>query len=171
MLASMSSVRLTTTSYVVLGLVEMCQPATPYEIKRAAEATTSNFWTVAHTQLYGECSRLAREGLLDERQEQTGRRRKLYRLTGSGRAALDAWRAEPTGDGFELRDPGAVKLFFGAAPKPLAEAQLAIHRRQLDRYRQAAKADMTDGARLALECGIGHEREYVRYWTKLADGG
>jgi PadR family transcriptional regulator AphA len=167
----MSSVRLTTTSYVVLGLVEMCQPATPYEIKRAAEATTSNFWTVAHTQLYGECSRLAREGLLDERQEQTGRRRKLYRLTAPGRAALDAWRAEPTSEGFELRDPGAVKLFFGAAPKPLAKAQLAIHQRQLDRYRHTAKADMTDGARLALECGIGHEREYVRYWTKLAEGG
>jgi len=171
MLAPMSSVRLTTTSYVVLGLVEMCQPATPYEIKRAAEATTSNFWTVAHTQLYGECSRLAREGLLDERQEQTGRRRKLYRLTAPGRAALDAWRAEPTSEGFELRDPGAVKLFFGAAPRPLAKAQLAIHQRQLDRYRHTAKADMTDGARLALECGIGHEREYVRYWTKLAEGG
>jgi PadR family transcriptional regulator AphA len=164
----MSSVRLSTTSYVVLGLVEMCQPATPYDIKRAAELSTANFWTVAHTQLYSECSRLAREGLLDEQQEQTGRRRKLYRLTNAGRAALDAWRAEPVGDEFEMRDPGMLKLFFGADPKPLAHAQLAVHQRQLEVYQEQAKRDMPESMRLALDCGIGHEREYIRYWKKLA---
>jgi PadR family transcriptional regulator, regulatory protein AphA len=166
-MARVSSVRLSTTSYVVLGLVEMCQPATPYDIKRAAEASTANFWTVAHTQLYGECSRLAREGLLHEEQEQTGRRRKLYRLTEVGRAALDAWRAEPVGEDFELRDPGLLKLFFGADPKPLAQAQLALHEQQLAIYRERAKQTMPEGMRLALECGMGHEREYVRYWKKL----
>lgn len=163
----MSSVRLSTTSYVVLGLVEMCQPATPYDVKRAAEVSTANFWTVAHTQLYSECSRLTREGLLHEEQEPTGRRRKLYRLTEAGRSTLDAWRGEPVGESFELRDPGLLKLFFGADPKPLAEAQLAIHQKQLAMYRELAKQDMTDGMRLALECGMGHEREYVRYWKKL----
>jgi PadR family transcriptional regulator, regulatory protein AphA len=162
-----SRVRLSTTSYVVLGLVEMCQPATPYDIKRAAEVSTANFWTVAHTQLYSECSRLTREGLLHEQQEQAGRRRKLYRLTDAGRAALDAWRAEPVGEEFELRDPGMLKLFFGADPKPLAQAQLAIHQKQLAMYRELAKQDMPEGMRLALECGIGHEREYVRYWKTL----
>jgi PadR family transcriptional regulator AphA len=163
----MSSVRLSTTSYVVLGLVEMCQPATPYDIKRAAEVSTANFWTVAHTQLYSECSRLTGEGLLNGQQEQTGRRRKVYRLTHAGQAALDAWRAEPVGEDFELRDPGMLKLFFGADPKPLAAAQLAIHQTQLATYREWAKKEMPDGMRLALECGMGHEREYVRYWKKL----
>jgi len=163
----MSSVRLSTTSYVVLGLVELRQPATPYEIKRAAETSTANFWTVPHTQLYSECSRLSREGLLDEQQEQTGRRRKLYRLTDAGQAALDAWRAQPLGDSFELRDPGTLKLFFGADPKPLAKAQLTIHENQLAKYREQARHTMPVNMRLALECGIGHEREYVRYWKKL----
>lgn len=164
----MSSVRLSTTSYVVLGLVELRQPATPYDIKRAAEVSTANFWTVAHTQLYSECSRLAREGLLDEQQEPDGRRRKRYRLTDAGRAALDAWRGEPVGEDFELRDPGMLKLFFGADPKPLADAQLAIHEKQLAIYRELATNEMPEGMRLALECGIGHEREYIRYWKKLA---
>ena len=162
-----SSVRLSTTSYVVLGLVEMRQPATPYDIKRAAEVSTANFWTVPHTQLYSECSRLSREGLLQEQQEQTGRRRKIYRLTDAGQAALDAWRAEPVGEDFELRDPGMLKLFFGADPEPLAQAQLAIHEKQLATYREMAKQEMPNGMRLALDCGIGHEREYVRYWKKL----
>jgi DNA-binding PadR family transcriptional regulator len=163
-------VRLSTTSYVVLGLVESCQPATPYDIKRMAEMSTSHFWTVAHTQLYSECSRLAREGLLDERQEQTGRRRKLYRITDAGREALDGWRAEPAGEQLELRDPGMLKLFFGADPRPLAEAQLTIHEKRLAEYRELVKVEMPDGMRLALECGLGHEREYVRYWKKVLDG-
>ena len=164
----MSSLRLTTTSYLVLGLVERCQPATPYDIKRAAQDSTDNFWTVAHTQLYSECSRLAREGLLDERQEQTGRRRKLYRITDAGRAAFDAWRSKPVGEALELRDPGILKLFFGADPKPLARAQLAAHEQQLAKYREWTKLPMPEGGRLALECGLGHEREYIRYWKKLA---
>ncbi len=165
----MSSVRLSTTSYVVLGLVELCQPATPYDIKRVAEATTANFWTVAHTQLYSECSRLAREQLLEEQREQSGRRRKLYRLTETGRAELDAWRAEPISESFELRDPGILKLFFGADPSQLARAQLELHQQRLEQYREQTKIEMSDGMRLALECGLGHEREYVRYWKTLAD--
>lgn len=169
MIEPMSSVRLSTTSYVVLGLVELCQPATPYDIKRAAEATTANFWTVAHTQLYSECSRLAREQLLEENQEKTGRRRKLYRITRAGQQALDAWRGEPAGESFELRDPGILKLFFGADPVQLAKAQLELHQQRLEQYREQAKAEMSEGMRLALECGLGHELEYVRYWKKLAE--
>jgi PadR family transcriptional regulator, regulatory protein AphA len=161
-------VRLTTTSYVVLGLVEMCQPVTPYELKQTAERSTANFWTVAHTQLYGECARLAREGLLDEQQEQTGRRRKLYRLTEAGQAALDAWRSEPATGDFELRDPGALKLALGADPRSLAQAQLAFHEEQLATYLEYRELEMSEGMRLALDAGIGHEREYVRYWKKLA---
>jgi hypothetical protein len=34
-------------------------------------------------------------------------------------------------------------------------------------YRERAKQTMSEGMRLALECGMGHEREYVRYWKKL----
>ena len=163
----MSTVRLTTTSYVVLGLVEQCEPATPYDIKRAAEAMTADFWTLAHTQLYSECSRLAAAGLLDESQESGGRRRKLHRITPAGRAALDAWRADPVQDPVELRDPGILKLFFGADPAAIAPAQLALHERQLARYRELAEVDLPPGVRLALECGLGHEREYVRYWKRL----
>ena len=55
----MSSARLSNTSYVVLGLVEACQPATPYDLKRFAEISVFNFWSVPHTQIYSECARLA----------------------------------------------------------------------------------------------------------------
>src|SRR6478609_1209342 len=108
------------TSYVVLGLLEQAEPATPYGLKRLAQLTTNNFWALPHTRLYSECARLAREGVLSERAEEGGRRRRFYRLTARGRRMLAAWRAEPSGELFELRDRATLKLFFGAEPAKLA---------------------------------------------------
>src|SRR5262249_11804603 len=76
-LAGMSSTRLTETSYVVLGLLQQFQPATPYDLKRVAQVSTVNFWNVPHTQLYSECARLAGAGLLAEEREREGRRRRI----------------------------------------------------------------------------------------------
>jgi hypothetical protein len=45
--------------------------------------------------IYAETERLARLGLLAEERELTGRRRRSYRITAGGRAALAAWLAEP----------------------------------------------------------------------------
>jgi DNA-binding PadR family transcriptional regulator len=168
----MSSARLTETSYIVLGLLEQAGPATPYDLKRLAQLSTSNFWSVPHTQLYTDCARLAGEGLLDERQEQTGRRRRIYRLTRRGRQALDAWRGQPASDLYELRDAATLKLFFGGDPAQLAATQLDAHRRRLKEYEQL-RADIPHAPRgqlLALECGIGHEREFIRFWSRLKEG-
>ena len=165
------NLRLTDTSYVVLGLVELCQPATPYDLKQVAKISVFNFWSVPHTQVYTECARLAQAGLLDEEREEGGRRRRVYSLTTDGQSELDDWRGEPSTDMLELRDPGLLKLFFGADPAALAEAQLSSHRARLQQYEEthsAAAAEMTDGMRLALESGIGHEREFVRFWESLA---
>jgi len=167
----MSSPRLSETSYIVLGLLEQAQPATPYDLKRFAQISTVNFWSVPHTQLYSECARLAEAGLLSERREQTGRRRRTYSLTPAGERALEQWRAEPTEALEEVRDAGLLKLFFGADPAALADSQLRVHRQQLDAYEQLhapAGAEMPEGMRLALEAGIGHEREFVRFWSRLA---
>ena len=168
-----SAPRLSQTSFVVLGLIEEAEPATPYELKQLAAISTSNFWTVPHTQLYTECERLAREGLLDETREQTGRRRRSYRLTRGGRQVLDRWRAEPTGELYELRDEGLLKLFFGADPVTLAQTQLEAHNRRLAGYEVLLRdhgAHMPDGQRLALEAGIAHEKQFLRFWRRLAQG-
>jgi PadR family transcriptional regulator, regulatory protein AphA len=166
-------IKLTPTSYIVLGLLELLGEATPYQLKRAVSESVGHFWSVQHAQLYTEPERLARAGLVDERRETTGRRRRRYRLTDDGRAALTRWRAEPTDAFTELRDPGLLQLFFGADPKALAARQLAVHRERLEEYerlRQVAGSEAPPGPRLALESGIGHEREWVRFWAKLAEG-
>lgn len=165
----MSSPRLTETSYIVLGLLEQAQPATPYDLKQLAQVSTVNFWALPHTQLYTECSRLAEEGLLSEEREETGRRRRIYRLTDTGRHALDDWRAEPARETYELRDAATLKLFFGADPPKLAAAQVEVHERRLLDCEKllAGLGEAPHGWRLALECGIGHEREFIRFWSGL----
>jgi PadR family transcriptional regulator, regulatory protein AphA len=165
-----STLRLSDTSYAVLGLVELLEPATPYQLKRAAQVSILHFWSIPHTQIYTECARLADAGLLNERREQVGRRRRVYRLTAAGREALDEWRADPETDVYELRDPGLLKLFCGTDPETLAAAQLEHHQRRLRTYETlASEAGLTDGMRLALEAGIGHEREYVRFWRSVRE--
>jgi PadR family transcriptional regulator AphA len=167
----MSTPRLTDTSYAVLGLVERSQPVTPYQLKQQAAVSILHFWSIPHTQIYSECSRLAEAGLLEEQREQAGRRRRLYTLSGSGSDALDRWRDDPSTDLYELRDPGLLKLFCGTDPARLADTQLEQHERRLELYLSLFEhQEMPDGMRLALEGGIGHEREYLRFWGRLKVG-
>lgn len=162
---------LTPASYIVLGLLSLAGEATPYDLKQMVAVGVGNLWSLQHAQLYTEPERLAAAGHLTEDREAGGRRRKRYSLTNRGRRALEDWLATPTHDLTELRDPGLLKLFFGADPAALGAAQLEVHERKLAEYEQtyaARTADSPAGPWLALEAGIGHEREWIRFWRALA---
>jgi PadR family transcriptional regulator, regulatory protein AphA len=165
-----SAPRLTPTSYIVLGLLEAAGEATPYDLKRTVAKSLGNFWSLPHAQLYAEPERLAAAGLLDERQEQGGRRRKHYKVTERGRAALAEWLAQPTAEMTELRDLAMLKIFFGAEPEQMAAAQLPVHETKLAEY-EALLSDagrhLPQGVVLSLEAGIGHERDWVEFWSRL----
>jgi PadR family transcriptional regulator, regulatory protein AphA len=164
---------LTPDSYIVLALLEQAGEATPYELKQFA-ATLSGLWDLRHDQVYREPEKLAAAGLLSERREEGGRRRRRFRLTKAGRQALADWRKNPTAEFTELRDLGLLQLFFGAEAEPLAELQLAAHQERLQQYEQLADelgSDAPVQVRRALNAGLGHEREWVRFWTAIRDGG
>jgi DNA-binding PadR family transcriptional regulator len=163
----MQEPRLNPISYIVLGLVSWAGEVTPYRLKQLVAMTVGNFWTLQHAQLYTEPERLAAAGLLTERREDGGRRRKLYAITDAGRAALDQWRAEPTDAIPELRAPALLKLFFGADPAQLAPLQLEAHREKLaeyERIRDDMAESVPEGPRLALDAGIHSERQQVEWW-------
>lgn len=164
--------RLTPTSYVVLGLVEAAGEATSYDLKRAVAHGLGNFWSLPHAQLYAEPKRLVAAGLLEERREDSGRRRKHYRVTPAGSAALGDWREEPTAAATELRDLSMLKVFFGGDPRAIAAAQLPVRTDKVATYEQLRDQlgdEAPEGLRLVLEAGINHEREWVRFWTRLAN--
>ncbi|HEU4658815.1 MAG TPA: PadR family transcriptional regulator [Capillimicrobium sp.] len=153
--------RLTTTSYAVLGLVDLLGEATPYDLKRAIEQSIENFWPVPHTTFYAEPTRLAKGGYLSERQEEGGRRRKHYTLTQAGREALAAWVASPAAAPPELHDELLLKTFLGGDPAAMVaerrawhEAKLAELQGYLDRHVLAGDP----GVKRSLEIGIGYHR-------------
>jgi PadR family transcriptional regulator, regulatory protein AphA len=167
-------IRLTPTSYIVLGLINAAgRPATPYELKQMHASGIGGFWTLNHAQLYAEPDRLVAGGYLTVEREEGGRRRKLYSVTAAGRRALEDWLAEPSDEFTELRDLGLLQLFFGADPRAVAEVQLRIHGDALASYEElhAAADGWPEGPRLVLESGIGHEREWLRFWKRVADEG
>jgi PadR family transcriptional regulator, regulatory protein AphA len=166
-------IRLTPTSYVVLGLIAAAGRATtPYELKQMHAGGLGGFWTLNHAQLYAEPDRLVEGGYLSVEREESGRRRKLYEITAAGRRALEEWLANPSDEFTELRDLGLLQLFFGADPRAVAEVQLRIHGEALASYEALRRTadEWPDGPRLVLESGIGHEREWLRFWRRVADG-
>ena len=132
----MSSASLTPVSYVVLGLIARDGPSTPYELKVSVGRGIAHFWPFPHSQIYSETEHLKQAGLLAEERENRGRRRRRFRLTDSGRRALETWLSEPTSDTLHLRSFAFLKLYFGHFAHPddiagLARAQVAAMEEQM----------------------------------------
>ncbi|KHK98766.1 hypothetical protein LK09_07610 [Microbacterium mangrovi] len=164
-------------SYVVLGVLATRGPSTSYEMKKLVGMSISFFWTFPHAQLYREPQRLAQLGLVDEEQAETGRRQRVFTINPRGRAALDAWLADPASSDVEIRDPALLKLFFGGISTTedivaLAETQITAHQAAKVKYerlleRHGYRPELA--FQLApLRIGVAYEQEYIAFWTRVA---
>jgi DNA-binding PadR family transcriptional regulator len=145
------SIKLTSTSYVVMALLDTFGESTPYDLKRALEKSIANFWPVPHTTFYAEPDRLAQAGFLTVEQEGGGRRRKIYSLTDKGREALRDWAAEPTAAPPQLHDEGILKIFVGADPRPIFEERAQWHREKLAELESYLEAVREAGGPTSVE--------------------
>ncbi|HEV7756711.1 MAG TPA: PadR family transcriptional regulator [Mycobacteriales bacterium] len=170
-------VRLSTTSYVVLGMVALRGPSTPYDLKRAVGHSVGYFWHFPHAQLYSEPKRLTAAGLLEVSTEETGRRRTTYSISESGLAALRKWLAEPTHEHFQMRDVAELKLFFNEVDdsrhvRELALEQVAAHEKRIAEYEDMQRRfDQPAVARRMITLRLGLEMEHaaLRFWRSLAE--
>jgi DNA-binding PadR family transcriptional regulator len=173
-------IRLTTTSYAVMSLLEMLGEATPYDLKQALERSIENFWPVPHTTFYDEPARLARAGYLSQHQESGGRRRKRYALTDTGREALRKWADSPGAPPSQYRDEGMLKVFAGADPQVVFAGRGDWHRAklaELEGYMEALRAipeklraEQWRGAEATLVGGINYHRQMIDTFERLIDG-
>src|SRR5438093_1037024 len=83
-------------SYALLGLLER-GPAHGYDLKREYDAHLGAVHPIRFGQVYATLARLARDGLVRPRGEESGRgpERKLYGVTRSGSHAFGSWLEEP----------------------------------------------------------------------------
>ncbi len=172
---------LTPTSYLVLGLLAREGPSTPYELKGHVAATIGHFWSFPHALLYKEPARLATLGLLSEKRELDGRRRRLFTITDNGRQALREWLGQPASQPTELRDLAVLQLFFAdleptTARLAIAREQVSLHRAQLLGYEAGERQDArppagAPGSRtieqwrgVTLHMGLLYERAAIEFW-------
>jgi len=173
----MSSARLGPISYIVLGLLALRGPSTPYQLKRAVSRSVGNFWPVPHSQFYKEPPRLVGAGLLSEEREASGRHRRVYALSAAGREALEAWLRTPVTTPLAVHDLGELQLFFSelvdeAAVGALAAAQVAAHRALVARYRAFAAHNQarpfTEPRMAPLALGLRLAETALAFWEEVA---
>jgi PadR family transcriptional regulator AphA len=172
-------VRLTTTSYAVMSLLELLGEGTPYDLKQALEHSIENFWPVPHTTFYDEPARLAQGGYLSQSQEEAGRRRKRYALTDAGRAALREWADSPGAPPSQYRDEGMLKVFAGADPDVVFAGRADWHRAklaELEGYLENLKAgdearreDRWRGPEATLIGGIAYHRQMIETFERYVE--
>jgi PadR family transcriptional regulator, regulatory protein AphA len=175
---AVSTGRLSITSYVVLGMIGLRGPSTPYDLKRGIGRSVGYFWPFPHAQLYAEPERLERMNLLAVESEDGGRRRKVYALTGAGRRALREWLASPTNVHFQMRDVAELKLFFSELGDPagvarLAREQIEQHEQRIAEYEQMqdrfGEIPAVAKRMVTLRLGLEMEHAALRFWRSLAD--
>jgi DNA-binding PadR family transcriptional regulator len=173
---TVSNRELTPVSYLVLGLVAS-GASTSYELKQKVAESVGFMWSFPHSALYAEPARLVELGLLADRQEEHGRRRRIYTITDEGRNELERWLREPASEPPQLRDLGLLKLFFSnltseADVQALAEAQASAHRERLALY-EAIEATIPDDVAdpfpfATLRMGLMCERAFIAFWDEIA---
>lgn len=169
-------VKLTPTSYVILGMVAMRGPSTSYDLKRAIGHSVGYFWPFPHAPLYSEPKSLVGAGLLAVSSEENGRRRQTYTISDEGLRELRLWLAEPTSEQMQVRDIAQMKLFFGELAKPedlmvLAKHQISQHRERIKTYtgmqmRFRGREDIA-ARMIPLRLGLDLENAALKFWEEF----
>jgi DNA-binding PadR family transcriptional regulator len=128
--------KLTTTSYVILGLLALRRWST-YELAQQMQRSIHYYWPRAESHIYEEPKKLVAHGLATATREYAGRRpRTVYTITDNGRQALQTWLAEP-GKGPLIEFEGLVKVLFAEqAGKDELRATLASIRTEAEQTGQ-----------------------------------
>lgn len=86
---------------------------TGYRIKQFIERAASFFWSVSYGQIYPELRRLEAAGMITGRDvTSSGRRRREYSLTASGKRELRRWLTDPAEPSIWLRNEGLLRLML-----------------------------------------------------------
>lgn len=110
-------VSLSANAGLILGMLA-AHPQSGYDLKQHAEQTLRPFWIINYAQIYPVLRQLRTARLIEAIGTPGIRRRKVYRPTRSGRAALLRWLREPVRYPAVLRDEMLLKLYFGALAAP-----------------------------------------------------
>jgi DNA-binding PadR family transcriptional regulator len=165
---------------ILVSLAE--KSASGYDLARRFDASIGHFWKASHQQIYKVLGRMESDKWVEAHLvEQTGRPdKKVYAITGEGRAELMRWSSTPTPIE-SYRSEFAVKLRglrFGDRDAVLADvrARREAHVAQLAYYEASAAKHYPDptavredelGAFLVLRAGIMQEQTGIAWCDEI----
>lgn len=151
--------------------------ASGYDLKKQFESTFSHFFAAGYGSIYPALSALRAEGLVEcEEIPQDGRPdRKVYRITGAGRAHLSAALDEPN-PAHKVRSEFLATMYFAHLMSPDQVASILDDRlRALERYLamfdefERSSDGWTDGMRFVCGFGRAMSRASIAYINEHRD--
>jgi DNA-binding PadR family transcriptional regulator len=150
--------------HALLGLLAE-EPASGWDLSRRFDEILGSVWPAGHPQIYGELRKLEQEGLIAVDSEGP-RRRKAYRVTDDGLAAVRRWLVDVDVDHTLRLEPLLRSVFFWLlTPEQLSEylaKEAAYYETLAATYRSLAEAKdrgdfgdtpQTQSLRIAAEAG------------------
>jgi DNA-binding PadR family transcriptional regulator len=162
--------------YALMGLIHH-KPSSGYDLRKTFAETAMGNYSSSPGAIYPALERLESSGLISGTVEHTARlrRRRLYRLTPKGHAALTKWLSLPIEPNDVSRGTSELMLRFAFMDRALgADSAVAFlqnfrdvlkaYTSGLNAYFRANAEQMPLSGRLALECGIRGFRSLYA-WT------
>ena len=176
-----------TLDYALLGLLAR-EPLSGYDLAQRLKGRVGFFWQARHSQIYPELGRLEAAGLVRHAvvEQQDRPDKKVYTIAEAGLAAIRAWATAPVAVA-PPRDELVLKAYSLWVADPTQAAALfreheRRHAEQLADYEaRLAWLEGHYGAQLrqpgtppfstflALQRGIGYEREYAAWCGWVAE--
>jgi len=165
---------LSATAWAVLGLLSFGRELSGYEVRKWADASLRFFYgSPAMSQVYRELRRLEARGYATSRAAppEEPRRKRLYRITPEGEAALRTWLRDAPVEPPVLRHGAVLRVWLGHLSDP------ATLRRTVEEHRARAVQTLDEVSRAR---GIAEhdpawsypaviERWGERYWAAERD--
>ena len=171
--------------YALMGLIHQ-KPRAGYDLRKVFTETPMGSFSNSPGAIYPALARLEKRGsIASEVEDSAGlRRRRVYRLTASGKRELEEWLSQPITRGEVSRGMGEVMLRFAFMEQALGvEAAIAFLRRLgvelstyvpgLKQYLRESGPGMPLSGMLALDSGIRHYealQQWVDYAIETYDG-
>jgi PadR family transcriptional regulator AphA len=117
------------SQFALLGLLSF-RAMSGYDLKQLSEWSVGHFWREGYGQIYPTLKKMAADGLVSRKTEQTTGRpdRHVYALTNAGRQELEAWLRRPPAEDVP-RNEFLLKVFFGGlAPTGVSREHVEEHR-------------------------------------------
>ncbi|MDF2588438.1 MAG: putative transcriptional regulator [Anaerocolumna sp.] len=148
------------TRYAILGALSLMQ-GSGYDIKKFCDNSISHFWNENYGHIYPVLAQLEKEGCIEQVNQNSDNRRKVYQSTQKGKEEFTSWLMTPI-DYQPARSELLLKLFYGNfAPKDKILLMLNEVReskmKQLDEFKRIEDSYIDDEK--------AQESEVYVYWV------